>query len=170
MRMAFLSAGCVWFAALAAEVFLPGTIVVIALVAVALALSLLWLAHLVAYAARRARCAARTPSVDRAGTITRYRRRDIFPLFARTLALAALATALPAVFSAARADDDGGCQDDTPYACDGNYCCAAPAQWYCQGYTGTYDPWLKLGTFCTNANSDEAVADLRSNCALLVSC
>ncbi len=45
-----------------------------------------------------------------------------------------------------------------------------PAVWYCQGYTGNYEQWRQMGSFCTNANSDEDEADLRANCAILTAC
>lgn len=170
MRMAFASAAVAWGAAFALEFFLAERIVATVIAAVALALSALWIAHLTAYSLRRARCTVRTPNVDDTGAVTLHSRRELLPLFARTFALTALATMLPAVFSAARADDDGGCPADTPYPCGTQYCCAGQAVWYCQGYTGNYEQWRQMGSFCTNANSDEAVADLRSNCAVLTAC
>jgi hypothetical protein len=170
MRMAFVSATVAWLVAFGVQLVLHQQAVALVVAAIALALSFLWIAHLTAYSARRARCTVRTATMDTAGNVTRHSRRDLFPLFAKTFALAALATALPAIYSAARADDDGGCPAATPVPCGTQYCCAGQAVWFCQGYTGNFEQWKQMGSFCTNANTDEAVADLRANCAVLTAC
>lgn len=65
---------------------------------------------------------------------------------------------------------DAGCPPKYPFGCTSTYCCEGKALHHCKGYTGTDEKWKKLRNFCTNRNTDEAVADLRSNCAEFVSC
>ncbi len=169
MRTSAASAAIAWamgFAVLAAT---RQTAIATLLMVAAGAFTALWLAHLTAYSVRSARCRISTPTIDNAGIVTRFSRRDLLPMFARTFAFAAIATVLPALFSKAKADDEG-CSGDTPYGCGTQYCCAGSALWHCSGYTGSVENWRSLGSFCTNANSDEDVADLRSNCAELVHC
>lgn len=168
MRAAFVSAAFVWLFAFLVQVVIPNRIVAVALMIAASALSILWLAHLTAYAVRSARCKVSTVTIDVSGTVTKFSRRDLVPFFVRTFALAAVATVLPVLFTSARADE--GCSGDTPYACGTQYCCSGSAVWHCKGYTGSVENWRQEGSFCTNANSDEDIADLRSNCAELVAC
>lgn len=64
-----------------------------------------------------------------------------------------------------------GCPASHPYACPGgSVCCAIASTNYCRGYTGSHPPYRSLGTFCVTPGSNEDWADLRSNCALFVSC
>lgn len=170
MRAAATSALVTWLIALPISAATSNPFIAMAAIGTSSALTLLWIAHISAYALRSAQCKLRTPTVAEDGTAAYQSRRDLFPMFAKAFVLVALATAIPSVFQAARAQDDSGCSGDTPAPCGTQYCCAAPAVWFCQGYTGTSQPWAQLGTFCTRANSDEDVADLRANCAMLIAC
>jgi hypothetical protein len=167
-RSAFVSAVLAWLLAFVFLAVTPWTMIAMALAATAAMFSILWLAHLTVFAARSARCRISTVTVDENGVVTNYSRRDLFPFFAKAFAFVALASVFQFIPAKARADD--GCSGDTPFACGANWCCAASAIWYCQGYTGNVPNWAQLGSFCTNANSDEDVADLRSNCAILQQC
>ena len=170
MRAAVTSALVMWLIAFALPVITASRLPMIVAMLIASALSLLWIAHISAYALRRVQCTLGTPSVEVGGDVSRHSRRDLFPLFAKAFVFAAIATTVPSFFQAAKAQEDGGCPSDTPAPCGTDYCCASPAAWYCQGYTGTSQPWAQLGTFCTRSSSDEDIADLRSNCAVLISC
>jgi hypothetical protein len=90
-------------------------------------------------------------------------------LFARAFWFVAVATAAPLLLRAS-ARAQSGCPGNAPYICGSEWCCAGPAYYFCQGYTGFEPNWRALGTFCTSDNSDEAVADLRSNCAIFEFC
>ena len=170
MRASFLSAACVWLAAFVVFAVAPSARALgLAFLAAGATLSVLWLAHLTAYAARAARCRLSTATIATDGTVTRHSRRELVPLFAKAFALIAFATALPALASKAMAQDST-CPANLPYPCGTQYCCEIQSAWYCQGYTGNVQNWRQLGTFCTPENSDEAVADLRSNCAVLLQC
>jgi hypothetical protein len=169
VRSAALSAAGAWGVTIALLILAPASIAVIVAAMGAIALSTLWALHLSAYAARvvrvrRERGALRADVRSKAPT-----RREAM----RTFAGAFFGLALTSLFigSAGRAiAADEGCTDETPSSCGTEYCCSAPAVWHCQGYTGTSEPWRTMVNFCTRANSDEDVADLRSNCDVLTAC
>ena len=166
MRAAFVSAVSTSILAFGILAVWPGAVMGYGLAGVAAALLVLWLAHITAYAARTARCKVKTVTVLD-NSLATHTRRDLLPLFAKAFAFMVLATALPALSRPAFAD---GCPAETPYECGTNWCCAAAAIWYCGGYSGNVAQWQNLGSFCTNSNSDEDVADLRSNCNVLEHC
>lgn len=169
MRAAFLSFVAAGLLAGSLLIVAPASLAAGASLTVAAALGLLWLAHLAAYAIRAARCRAATPTLAASGAVIRHSRRQVFAVFTGAFAFAALATVLPSLSRSARAQDSG-CPNGTPYACGAQWCCAAPAIWHCSGYTGSVQNWRQMGSFCTRENSDENIADLRSNCAQLVRC
>ncbi len=168
IRAAFLSAICAWGTALAVMGTAPRLALAPVLAVVAFALTALWLAHLTAFAMRAARSQSqKVAACSRALTIGRTRR-ELIASFAKAFAGIAMASAFLAFSRSASADDE--CPAGTPAPCGTQYCCAAPAKYYCQGYTGMSEPWRSMGSFCTNSDSDEDVANLRSNCAILVIC
>lgn len=156
MRAALLTAIGAWAAAVLLLWVGPPIIPALA-IAVASGATILWLAHIVAFAKR---------SADRRGF--QAGRREFLAAFAHAFAWIGLATVFAAMPRPARAS--GECPTTHPYPCGADYCCDGPSYYYCEGYTGYTDPWRRLGTFCTSESSDEAVADLRSNCRILVRC
>ena len=168
VRAAFLAAFCAWGAAFAVMGTAPGLAVGRLLTVVALALTTLWLTHLTAFAMRAARSQSRKAAACGTSPAVGHTRRALIASFAKAFAGIAMASAFLAFSRAASADDE--CPAGTPSPCGTQYCCAAPAKYYCQGYTGTSEPWRSMGSFCTNSDSDEDVANLRSNCAILVVC
>ena len=165
MRAAFALAASSWVLTLAAFAGL-GAAIGVPLAAVATAFSILWLAHLTAHAMRSARCRLSAATVEDDGRVTKSSRREVFAFFAKALASVAVASMVPG--TAARAQS--GCPSTHPHPCGTQYCCSQRALYYCEGYTGHVENWRKAGTFCTRENSDEDVADLRSNCAVFVTC
>jgi len=165
MRAAFALATASWLLTLAILTGLGASVAVPA-AAVATSLSVLWLAHLAAHATRSARCRLATATVEADGRVTRYSRRNALAFFAQALAAVAVASMLPTATVRAQS----GCPSTHPYPCGTQHCCSAQALYYCEGYTGHVENWRKAGTFCTRENSDEDVADLRSNCAVFVTC
>ena len=166
MRAAFLSAFCAWGTALAVMGIAPRLAPLLAIVA--LALTTLWLTHLTAFAMRAARSQSRKAAACGTSPAISHTRRGLIASFAKAFAGIAMASAFLAFSRVASADDE--CPAGTPSPCGTQYCCAAPAKYYCQGYTGTSEPWRSMGSFCTNSDTDEDVANLRSNCAILVVC
>lgn len=120
MRQAFLAALFSWIAVAATGVAVDETIVTVALAAVALGLSALWLAHLATYAAR---VTARGGAAPAAGKGDGLSRRELIPVFARTLGGIALATAMPAAAFGEGTCDCSKCNSD-------QYCCPT-ANGYC---------------------------------------
>ena len=162
MRAAFLSAVAGIAAAIAASLLLPSSLALLSM-ALAIGFVVLWLAHLAAYATRATR---HSPPSEAA---PQHSRRQALAVFARAFMFVAVASAAPLLLRGA-ALAQSGCPATAPYLCGSDWCCSGPAYYFCQGYTG-YDPnWRARGTFCTNENSDEAVADLRSNCAIFEFC
>jgi len=104
IRKAFQAATCAWTAALLLlgldwPRFLP------AIVIIALGLTALWVAHLVAYAGKATLAEKSDSSAENDNAyITTSSRRDLLPLFARALAVAALTSAAPTLALA-----DGPC-------------------------------------------------------------
>lgn len=92
MRQSFLVALAAWAAAIIARVMDGSGALSIGIALGAGALSLLWVAHLLAYAARSV---APLPAGDSSGAET-LSRRDIIPKFARAVGVMALVTATPA--------------------------------------------------------------------------
>ncbi len=166
MRAAFLSAVSLWLLTFVAIAVTPRVGIVAPLLAAAAAFSLLWLAHLATYAGLVAHHRTVVARAGLDGFTTS--RRELFGVFAKAFAAAAVATVLPAMWGAARAQ--GTCPAATPVPCGTQYCCAGSALYFCSGYTGNVPNWRQMGEFCTNANTDEDVADLRSNCAVFVQC
>ncbi|HTW34605.1 MAG TPA: hypothetical protein VMD53_08300 [Rhizomicrobium sp.] len=168
IRQSFAAALGAWIAVAVVVMFTGFSWIAAAMAAGATLPSGLWLAHLTAYAARAARCRVSTATADAIGNVTRHSRRDLFPFFVKTFAAVALASVFQSLPTGARAQST--CPANLPFVCGGQYCCSGAASWYCSGYRGSVPNWRQMGTFCTNANSDEDVADLRSNCAILVHC
>jgi hypothetical protein len=168
MRAAFLSA---LFSSLMALVFFaaaPGSVFSKALIVIAALLSILWISHLIAYAARTARYRVFTAMMNTNGVEIKHTRRELFPIFLKSFLAIAFATALQTLPTAVQAQ--GVCPSNQPYHCGTRYCCAGHAIWFCSGYTGNAPNWRSMGTFCTNANTNEDIYDLRSHCAILVRC
>lgn len=166
MRAAFVSAIVVSLLAVVALALVPWTAIAAALLGLAAAFSLLWLAHLTAYAIRFARWqgSAATERGHPAGLA----RRHVMTHFARALALIALATALPQLSKPAAAAGD--CPAGSPHPCGPKWCCSSPSRFHCEGYTGTVPAWRQRGHFCVQSATLEDQADLRSNCAILIQC
>ena len=168
VRAALASAAVAWAATIVLAIFAAGLAAVLAAL-VAVALTILWAAHLTAHAlrvvqARRVRPALR--AVARRDTPTRREMVKVFlAAFVGIAAASAFVTLAPRALAA-----DEGCPDEAPSSCGTQYCCAGPAKYHCQGYTGYAEPWRTMVNFCTNADTDEDVADLRSNCAILTAC
>jgi hypothetical protein len=168
IRAAFLAALAAWLAALCLLAMRPAAPLADAALLLAAGASLLWLSHLAAFAGRAARCRAASATLSADGTVERPSRREALAVFARAFAYAAVMSALALRSLPARADS--GCSGATPFACGVRWCCAARALWHCSGYHGTTPIWRNAVNFCTNANSNEAIADLRSNCNALEHC
>ncbi len=168
MRAAFFSAVSLWLFVLAAFVITSRVEILVPLIAAATAFSLLWLVHLATYAGLVARHRTAAAAAGLRGLTIKPSRRELFGTFAKAFAAMAVATMLPAMWGSARAQ--GTCPDDTPVPCGTQYCCAGTALYFCSGYTGNVPNWRQMGEFCTNANTNEDVADLRSNCAVFVQC
>ncbi|MBI1212274.1 MAG: DUF3624 family protein [Alphaproteobacteria bacterium] len=169
VRAALVSAVVAWAATIALAVFAPSGIATVAAALIAVALTTLWGAHLTAHALRVVQ-ARRVRAVVRAG-VRRHAptRREMVRMFAVAFIGIAVASAFVASTRRALAADEG-CPESTPSSCGTKYCCAGPAKYHCSGYTGYAQPWRQMVNFCTNDDSDEAIADLRSNCAELVQC
>lgn len=104
MHQSFVAALLAAAAAAVAWAWFGSSVAIAFLAAGALGLTLLWIAHVVAYAARtaiRPRCAAHADAVADPS------RRTFLPAFVKTAAGVALATALPATL--AMADCEGDC-------------------------------------------------------------
>ncbi len=168
MRAAFFSAASLWLFVLAAFVITSRVEIVVPLVVAATAFSLLWLLHLATYAGLVARHRTAAAAAGLRGLTAKPNRRELVGTFAKAFAAMAVATMLPAVWASARAQ--GTCPNDTPVPCGTQYCCAGTALYFCSGYTGSVPNWRSMGEFCTNANTNEDIADLRSNCAVFVQC
>jgi hypothetical protein len=167
MRLTFLAAAAFWATALIILMFVPARLPGYLLLVGAVALTMLWLAHLWGFALRAATGGAADgpagdrPEIDRG-------RREMLESFAKAFLWIAAASAFAA--TARPASAEGRCTNPAePYPC-AQWCCGFRSTYICEGYTGLYTPWRQLGTFCTNASSEEALADLRSNCAVLYHC
>ena len=120
MRSAFLSAVVVWLGA-AAAAFLAENMAAIIIALPAAALSMLWFAHLTAYAIQVTRHARAD-----AEELPDPARRAFFPAFAKTFALAALATSLPGAALAMSQcqrncyDSSSSCINDCQKCCSGS--------------------------------------------------
>ena len=168
IRAAFLSSAIAWLIAGVTIAVSSPPVVAMAAVTAAVAFSILWVAHLTAFAVRAARCRVRTAAAPTAPS--RLSRRDLYPVFAKAFMFVAAATALPALSTRALAD----CPPDAPSPCGNIWCCAKPSRFHCDGYSGTTNtpdkPWRSRGHFCIQTATLEDEADLRSNCATLVNC
>jgi hypothetical protein len=167
MRAALLSACFASLVSVGVVTITPWLTVGVVLAAVASSLWLLWLGHVLAFATRATRCRLATATFDRGGRVASYDRRNAFGLFASAFALVAVATLAPAL---ARAQSGGQCDGDTPYSCGSKWCCHVASTYHCTGYTGSNADWRAQGHFCVQETTDEEIADLRSNCAVLESC
>jgi hypothetical protein len=168
MRAAFLTTVSMWLLVLVALALTSRIGFIAPLVATATAFSVLWLVHLAAYAERVVQHQGIAAIRDLDGFATKRNRRELFRIFAKAFAAVAVTTMLPALWAGVRAQ--GSCPSNTPVPCGTQYCCAGSALYFCSGYRGNTSNWRQMGTFCTNANTNEDVADLRSNCAIFVQC
>ncbi len=121
MRQSFAAALLASTSAAAAGVWVGPSAITALLASGALGLLLLWMAHIVAYAARAA--AGLRPG-DHAGKVADPSRRTFLPSFAKVLVGAALATALPARLAHADVTCSSSqwcCRHDFS-RCSGGYC------------------------------------------------
>jgi hypothetical protein len=119
MQKSFLAALCSWILVIGVALIGDDSRITAAALIGALALTLLWTAHLVAYAARSVAVSERprndgTPDMSRRGFI---------PRFVRALGLVALATALPAGMALAGCCDCGRCSSNQVCCNTANGCC-----------------------------------------------
>jgi hypothetical protein len=94
MRQSFIATLGAWAFTLWALLSVGETVVTALMAALALGLSALWIGHLIAFAARATPAFKERNKTD-AASGEGLSRRQLMPMFARTLGAAALATALP---------------------------------------------------------------------------
>jgi hypothetical protein len=169
VRAALASACVVGVVAVVLALVAPSAVVTLLAFLMAIALAMLWVAHLTAHAARVANARQARSALRAQARSTAPTRREMFNTFFGAFFALAVASAFVASTRRALAADEG-CPENAPSGCGTQYCCSGPARWHCQGYSGYAEPWRTMVNFCSNASSDEDIADLRSNCAELVSC
>jgi|GEM_PF-2902188 len=111
MRTAFMATLAAWTLFIVAYVAAPPAIATLVELA-AISLSALWLAHIIAFAIKTTLSAtASAGDNEPASRLPLTSRREIVPIFLRTLAFAAAITALPGVITSAYGQDQGPCDN-----------------------------------------------------------
>jgi hypothetical protein len=131
MRTSFVAAVAAWTLFIAAYATAPSAIATLADLA-AISLSALWLAHIIVFAGKATISTAASARDDkRASRIPTLSRRELVPIFLRTLAFGAVITTAPRAITSAFGQAQG--------PCDG-----------CSRYKGSTTCWTCCG--CQNSN------------------
>jgi len=111
MRTSFVTAVAAWTLFVVVFVAAPSEIATVAELA-AISLSALWLAHIIAFAVKTTLSAtASARYTKRASRLPLMSRREIVPIFLRTLAFAAVITASPGAITSAFGQNQGPCDN-----------------------------------------------------------
>jgi hypothetical protein len=115
MRTSFVAAVAAWTLFIAAYATAPSAVATLAELA-AISLSALWLAHIIAFAGKATISKAASAGDDeRASRMPALSRRELVPIFLRTLAFAAVITASPSSIPSAFGQVQGPCDRCSRY-------------------------------------------------------